>query len=186
MLSNRAVDLILHDTYYVVAHFHYVLSIGASSAVIIGALHYNTIFCRSTSIELFCVIRTVFFFVRVNGVFFPIHFLRVERMPRRYINFAFFMHSLNNVILSFLIVTICSLLLTISPLMHFFRGGFLRGRFFRVIDTFFGAATKNHSYEDATMSLSITLVAVGVLVVRQRFFVRSQYCLISLTNNRGQ
>merc|ERR1712168_1101953 len=95
VLSNASVDLILHDTYYVVAHFHYVLSIGATSAVVIRSL-------------LFCV--------RVNGVFFPIHSLRVEGMPRRYINYSFLMTSGNKLIGFNLIVTVVATVILLSLL----------------------------------------------------------------------
>merc|ERR1719431_1529850 len=70
VLSNASVDLILHDTYFVVAHFHYVLSIGATAAIIIRSIHYWPIFTRLFCSEILCYLRTFLFSISVNRVFF--------------------------------------------------------------------------------------------------------------------
>lgn len=83
-LSNNAADLILHDTYFVVAHFHYVLSISAVYGVCIGFIHWGGIFNYSDVLD---VIKQIFFFslfVGVNMVFFPMHELGLDGLPRRY------------------------------------------------------------------------------------------------------
>merc|ERR1712218_163332 len=116
VLSNAAVDLILHDTYYVVAHFHYVLSIGATSAIIIGAFHYWPLFSRSTANTFLALTRTFLFSVGVNGVFLPMHSLGVEGMPRRYINYSFLMPSGNKLIGFNLMVTIVATVILLSLL----------------------------------------------------------------------
>lgn len=88
VLANRTLDLIYHDTYYVVAHFHYVLSIGAVFTIIVGIITWWPIF---TGVLINSVIRMVQFlvlFIGVNLTFFPIHFLGVQGMPRRYREYA--------------------------------------------------------------------------------------------------
>lgn len=108
VLSNATVDLILHDTYYVVAHFHYVLSMGATSAIIMGAYYYSPLFFRFTSNEFFSAVMSWIFCFSVNGVFLPMHSLRLEGFPRRYVSYPFLILNLNSFITLSLVITLIS------------------------------------------------------------------------------
>ena len=83
VLANGGIDTYMHDTYYVVAHFHYVLSLGAVFSLFAGFYYWFAKMSGRNYNEFLGQVHFWLFFLGVNVLFFPMHFLGLAGMPRR-------------------------------------------------------------------------------------------------------
>jgi len=83
ILANIGLDILLHDTYFVVAHFHYVLSLGAVIAVFSGFVHFLILWLPCEFIYFIILLFFYSIFFGSNMVFFPLHIVGLYAFPRR-------------------------------------------------------------------------------------------------------
>lgn len=82
-LANASLDVAFHDTYYVVGHFHYVLSMGAIFSLFAGYYYWSPQILGLNYNEKLAQIQFWLIFIGANVIFFPMHFLGINGMPRR-------------------------------------------------------------------------------------------------------
>ncbi len=123
VLANGGVDQNLHDTYYVVAHFHYVLSLGAVFALFAGFYYWLPKMSGRMYSEFLGQLHFWIFFVGVNVMFFPQHFLGQQGMPRRYPDYTpayEYWHQISSI--GYVIMAVGMLFFFINMAYTFFAG----------------------------------------------------------------
>ena len=113
ILSNCGIDLLLHDTYYVVAHFHYVLSLGAVFGVFAGFYFWIGKIVGYNYNKFFAKIHFYIVFFGVNLIFFPQHFLGLSGMPRR-------VASYSNIYIKYNVISSIGSIITLFSVIIFF------------------------------------------------------------------
>nr|WAP90821.1 cytochrome c oxidase subunit 1 [Neofoleyellides sp. XM-2022] len=87
ILSSASLDIVLHDTYYVVAHFHYTLSLGAVYSIFSGFCLWFPYVCGVAFDKSLMLAIFFCFFVGTNLTFFPMHLAGMQGMPRKIIDY---------------------------------------------------------------------------------------------------
>jgi cytochrome c oxidase subunit 1 len=131
ILANAGIDVAFHDTYYVVAHFHYVLSMGAVFSVFAGFYYWIEKISGLRYNDKFGFLHFILFFIGVNLTFFPMHFLGLSGMPRRIPNYPQSYSEWNELATLGSDISIISLLVFFGVLYNLFTRGRRRTRGFR-------------------------------------------------------
>jgi cytochrome c oxidase subunit I len=136
VLANSGLDIALHDTYYVVAHFHYVLSMGAVFSIFAGFYHWCYLITGVKPSEMLGDLHFWLFFVGVNITFFPMHFLGLAGMPRRIPDYPDHFEFWNRVSSFGAMLTLVSFLVFIGVLTLLFLGNETTAVFHKNVDMF--------------------------------------------------
>jgi len=119
-LSNAGLDVALHDTYYVVGHFHYVLSMGAVFALFGGFYYWIGKIVGYSYNEFLAKLHFIFTFIGVNLTFFPMHFLGLAGLPRRIPDFPIAYLPWNYLITFGSYITLIGLLIFLQTIVKVF------------------------------------------------------------------
>ncbi|MDP4540898.1 cytochrome c oxidase subunit I [Qipengyuania sp. DY56-A-20] len=122
-LANGGVDDVVHDTYFVVAHFHYVLSMGAVFSLFAGFYYWFPKMSGRMHSELLAHLHFWGFFIGVNVIFFPQHFLGLNGMPRRIPDYPAAFEYWNNISSVGYHIMAASMLLFFANLIYAFTVG---------------------------------------------------------------
>jgi cytochrome c oxidase subunit 1 len=150
ILSNSSLDIILHDTYYVVSHFHYVLSLGAVFGIFTGVTLWWTLIIGLIYDKLFINVVFVLIFLGVNLTFFPLHFAGLQGYPRKYVDFPDVYSSWNIISSLGSIITLFSLFVFIYIIIDSFVSYrlVLLDIFINIRPENLGLTNFNHSYQN--------------------------------------
>lgn len=95
ILANNVVNVVLHDTYFVVAHFHYVLSLGAATGVFARLYYWLAPLFLLKIHKGFRYVHIFLYFLGVNMAFYPMHAVGMRGMPRRVNEYSIFFYERN-------------------------------------------------------------------------------------------
>ncbi len=115
VLANAGVDILVHDSYYVVGHFHYVLSMGAVFAIFSGLYFWIGLMTGLGYNEAHGQLHFWTFFIGVNMTFFPMHMMGLAGMPRRYFDYADAFAGWNSIASYGSVISFLSVLLLAAP-----------------------------------------------------------------------
>lgn len=121
IMANASIDVAIHDTYYIVAHFHYVLSLGAVYALFAGFYTWVGKITGFNYNYTMAYVHFIIFTVAVNLVFFPMHALGLSGMPRRIPDYADGYAGWNSIISFGTILTFISILMFLVIVSNLFR-----------------------------------------------------------------